>query len=86
MHLSIAPPHSPTPRLDGEIVGISQSTMSRTPTLGDDQVSVHLSIARDLTYTMLIAHVNFTYAGGRTPVNYWLIPLYSTGWGSGMYD
>ena len=30
---------------------------------------------------MLIAHVNFTYPRGETPVNSWLIPLYSTGVG-----
>ena len=33
---------------------------------------------------MLLAHVNFTYPWRETPVNYWSIPLCSTGVGPGV--
>ena len=47
MHLSLASPTPPPPGLDGEIVGIWQSTISRTPPLGHYQMSMHLSIAKN---------------------------------------
>ena len=47
MHLSMASPTPPPPGLDGEIVGIWQSTMSRTALLGRYQMSIHLSTAKN---------------------------------------
>ena len=89
-------PHSPTSGLDGEIVGIWQSTMSRTPPLGHYQMSIHLSIILpwidrgligDLTYldyTMLIAHVNFTCPrGGELLSITGQFSCMARGWGSG---
>ena len=56
--------------------------------MGRYQMSIHLSIAMDrqgvdrgFDIIGLIAHVNFTYPWGETPVSYWSIPLYSTGVG-----
>ena len=83
--------HSPTPELDGEIVGFDRVPCQEPLPWGVTICQytypwprIDRGLIGDLMwsdYIMLIAHVNFTYPREETPVNSQSIPLYSTGVG-----